>query len=251
MSEAALPVVLRVPQADRASTIRYFARRNPRMILGGALVLTWLALAVFAPFIAPYDPIKVNPTDALLPPSAGHLLGTDDLGRDMLSRILWGSRISLSVGLISVGIGFFVGVTLGLAAGYLGGTFDLVVMRGIDALLAFPALVLAIAITSALGPQIQNAMIAIGIVAIPGYARLTRGQVLAVKVDGSVVAQFQPPLDYTRFTTPPFTLSTSGNHAITLSGLATADFTALEDVRVFQRQKLKSHLEVNACHLRH
>ena len=181
MSEAALPVVLRVPQADRASTIRYFARRHPRMILGGALVLTWLALAVFAPFIAPYDPIKVNPTDALLPPSAGHLLGTDDLGRDMLSRILWGSRISLSVGLISVGIGFFVGVTLGLAAGYLGGTFDLVVMRGIDALLAFPALVLAIAITSALGPQIQNAMIAIGIVAIPAYARLTRGQVLAVR----------------------------------------------------------------------
>ena len=188
MSEAALPVVLRVPQADRASTIRYFARRNPRMILGGALVLTWLALAVFAPFIAPYDPIKVNPTDALLPPSAGHLLGTDDLGRDMLSRILWGSRISLSVGLISVGIGFFVGVTLGLAAGYLGGTFDLVVMRGIDALLAFPALVLAIAITSALGPQIQNAMIAIGIVAIPGYARLTRGQVLAVRAREFIVA---------------------------------------------------------------
>ena len=188
MSGATLPVVLRVPRPGRGTAIRYFARRNPRMILGGALVLTWLALALLAPDIAPYDPIKVNPTDSLLPPNPAHLLGTDDLGRDMLSRILWGSRISLSVGLISVGIGFLVGVSVGLAAGYLGGKFDLFVMRGIDALLAFPALVLAIAITSALGPQIQNAMIAIGIVAIPAYARLTRGQVLAVRSREFIVA---------------------------------------------------------------
>jgi len=99
----------------------------------------------------------------------------------VFSRVLWGSRVSLSVGVISVSIGFLVGVTIGLLAGYLGGTFDLLAMRVIDALLAFPALVLAIAITASLGPQIQNAMIAIGVVAIPGYARLTRGQVLSVR----------------------------------------------------------------------
>jgi peptide/nickel transport system permease protein len=158
------------------------------MIIGGALVLMWILVAIFAPWVAPYDPKSVNVTDALLPPSGTHLLGTDDLGRDMLSRVIWGSRVSLSVGVISVSIGFFVGVSIGLAAGYLGGTFDLLMMRVIDALLAFPALVLAIAITSALGPQIQNAMIAIGIVAIPAYARLTRGQVLAIRARDFIVA---------------------------------------------------------------
>lgn len=163
------------------ATAWYFLRRNPRMLIGGAIVLLWLLVAASAQVIAPYDPIKVNPIDSLIPPGAQHWLGTDDLGRDVLSRVIWGSRISLSVGLISVSIGLLVGTSLGLAAGYLGGTFDLLIMRAIDALLAFPALILAIAITSALGPQIQNAMIAIGIVAIPAYARLTRGQVLAVR----------------------------------------------------------------------
>ena len=188
MSAGTLPVVLRVPSADRVSALRYFARRNPRMIVGGALVFIWLFLAAFAPLVAPYDPIKVNVADSLLPPSGAHFLGTDDLGRDVLSRVIWGSRVSLSVGVISVSIGFLLGVSLGLAAGYLGGTFDLLVMRGIDALLAFPALVLAIAITAALGPQIQNAMIAIGIVAIPAYARLTRGQALSLRERDFIVA---------------------------------------------------------------
>ena len=188
MSGTTLPVALRVPRADRATELRYFARRNPRMIVGGGLVVMWLFLALFAPIVAPYDPIKVNVTDSLLPPSGAHLLGTDDLGRDVLSRVIWGSRVSLSVGLISVSIGFFVGVSLGLAAGYLGGKLDLFLMRGIDALLAFPALVLAIAITAALGPQIQNAMIAMGVVAIPAYARLTRGQALSLREREFIVA---------------------------------------------------------------
>jgi peptide/nickel transport system permease protein len=188
MAGATIPVALRLPGTDRVASVRWFAKRNPRMLIGGAMVFTWLFLAVFAPFVAPYDAIKVNVTDALLPPSGVHWLGTDDLGRDVLSRVIWGSRISLSVGVISVSIGFLVGVSLGLAAGYLGGTFDLLIMRVIDALLAFPALVLAIAITAALGPQIQNAMIAIGIVAIPGYTRLTRGQVLSVRAREFIVA---------------------------------------------------------------
>jgi len=181
MTEAALPVVIRAQQQTRASSLRWFLRKNPRMLVGMVLLSILLFVAAFAPIIAPYDPIKVTIGDALQPPSFQHWLGTDDLGRDVFSRVLWGSRISLSVGVISVSIGFFVGVSVGLLAGYLGGTFDLLAMRVIDALLAFPALVLAIAITASLGPQIQNAMIAIGVVAIPGYARLTRGQVLSVR----------------------------------------------------------------------
>ncbi|MEP7002934.1 MAG: ABC transporter permease [Chloroflexota bacterium] len=181
MSEAALPAIVPVPRTDRGHAVRYFLRKNPRMLVGLVLLAVLLFVALFAPLIAPYDPIKVNISDTLEPPSLTHLLGTDDLGRDVFSRVLWGSRISLSVGVISVSIGFLVGVSIGLLAGYLGGTFDLLAMRVIDALLAFPALVLAIAITAALGPQIQNAMIAIGIVAVPGYARLTRGQVLSVR----------------------------------------------------------------------
>ncbi len=173
MAGTTVPIVLRRVGDDRLGAFLYFLRRNPRMIVGGTVVLAWLFVAAFAPWIAPYDPIKVNVTDSLIPPSPGHWLGTDDLGRDVLSRVMWGARVSLSVGVISVSIGLIVGTSLGLAAGYLGGKFDLFVMRGIDALLAFPALILAIAITSALGPQIQNAMIAIGIVAIP--SRHTRG----------------------------------------------------------------------------
>jgi peptide/nickel transport system permease protein len=188
MSGTTVPIVLREVRSDRIGAALYFLRRNPRMIIGGGIVLAWLVVAVFAPFLAPYDPTKVIPTDSLIPPGPAHWLGTDDLGRDVLSRVMWGSRVSLSVGVISVSIGLLVGTSLGLAAGYLGGKFDLFIMRGIDALLAFPALILAIAITSALGPQIQNAMIAIGIVAIPAYARLTRGQVLAVRAREYIVA---------------------------------------------------------------
>lgn len=188
MAGAAVPIAIRRVPDDRLGSALYFLRRNPRMIVGGGIVLAWLFIAVFAPFVSPYDPIKVNVADSLIPPGPGHWLGTDDLGRDVLSRVMWGARVSLSVGVISVSIGLLVGTSLGLAAGYLGGKFDLLIMRGIDALLAFPALILAIAITSALGPQIQNAMIAIGIVAIPAYARLTRGQVLAVRAREYIVA---------------------------------------------------------------
>lgn len=145
-------------------------------------------MAIFAPWLAPYDPTLVDPQIALEPPSGSHWIGTDDLGRDVLSRVIWGSRISLAVGVIAVGIGFVVGVGLGLAAGYVGGLFDLLAMRAIDALLAFPALILAISITAALGPQIENAMIAIGVVAIPLYTRLTRGQVLSVRERDYVTA---------------------------------------------------------------
>ncbi len=168
--------------------MRWYLRRHPRVFVGGGLVLFLILVAIFAPFIAPYDPKAVDVSQTLEPPSPTHWFGTDDLGRDVFSRTVYGSRISLSVGLIAVGIGFGVGVTIGLVAGYLGGLVDLLAMRAIDALLAFPALVLAISITAALGPQIQNAMIAIGVVAVPLYTRLTRGQVLSVREREYVLA---------------------------------------------------------------
>lgn len=166
----------------------WYLRRNPRIVIGGTLVAGLLLIAIFAPLIAPYDPIAVDASQALEPPGSLHWLGTDDLGRDVFSRVVYGSRISLSVGVISVSIGFIFGVSIGLLAGYLGGLVDLLAMRAIDALLAFPALVLAIAITAALGPQIQNAMIAIGVVAIPAYTRLTRGQVLSLRERDFILA---------------------------------------------------------------
>jgi peptide/nickel transport system permease protein len=188
MAGTTVPITLGRAESDWLRSAAYFLRRNPRMVIGGLIVLGWVVAAAFAPWVAPYDPIKVNVTDSLQPPNLQHWLGTDDLGRDVLSRVIWGARVSLRVGLISVSIGLLVGTSLGLAAGYLGGKFDLLIMRGIDALLAFPALILAIGITSALGPRIENAMIAIGIVAIPAYARLTRGQVLAVRAREYIVA---------------------------------------------------------------
>jgi peptide/nickel transport system permease protein len=175
------PAILAERVVPRSGRLGYFLRRNPRVLLGGAVVAFLILLAIFAPLIVPYDPIDVDPTQGLEAPSLKHWLGTDDLGRDVLSRVMMGARVSLTVGIISVVIGLVLGVSIGLAAGYLGGAVDLLAMRVIDALLAFPALLLAISITAALGPQIWNAMIAIGIVAIPAYTRLTRAQVLSVR----------------------------------------------------------------------
>jgi len=184
--ETAVRTEIAVPRPRRG--LWATVRRHPRILVGGTIVLTLVTAAVLAPVIAPFDPIAVDPGRALLPPGPPHLFGTDDLGRDVFSRVVYGARISLAVGVISVSIGLVVGVTIGLTAGYLGGVVDLLLMRLIDALLAFPALILAIAITAALGPQIQNAMIAIGIVAIPAYARLTRAQVLSVREHEFVLA---------------------------------------------------------------
>ncbi|HEY8656585.1 MAG TPA: ABC transporter permease [Candidatus Limnocylindria bacterium] len=166
------------------SGARDLVGRNPRILVGGGLVALLVFAALFAPFAAPYDPTKVDVSVSLEAPSPEHLLGTDDLGRDVFSRAMWGARVSLAVGLIAVAIGLFTGVAIGLVAGYAGGPFDLISMRAIDALLAFPALLLAIAIAAAIDPDhpdIRHSMIAIGVVAIPVYARLTRGQVLSLR----------------------------------------------------------------------
>jgi len=176
-AEAAAPVVPGVQRDRWVSTFR----RHPRLAIGGSLVTLLVLVALFAPLLTQYDPIVGDVSDGLQAPSATHWLGTDDLGRDVMARVLYGARLSLSVAAISVSIGVGVGVSIGLIAGYAGGAVDLLLMRLIDALLAFPGLLLAISITAALGPQIQNAMIAIGIISIPVYARLTRGQVLSLR----------------------------------------------------------------------
>lgn len=176
---ATIPLVV-APKPRRLFSWRN-VRRQPRFLIGGTFILLLILVAITAPLLVRTDPKVSHPADAIQPPSAQHLMGTDDLGRDVLGRAIYGARVSLLVGIIAVSIGLTTGVTLGMVAGYTGGWADLLILRGIDALLAFPALLLAIAITSALGPNLRNTMIAIGIVAIPVYTRLTRGQVLQAK----------------------------------------------------------------------
>ena len=155
--------------------------RHPGGMVGLGMFVALVLVAVFAPVIAPYDPLRVDPIAALTPPSADHWMGTDTLGRDVMSRVIHGTRISLRLGVISVSIGLSLGVLIGVLAGYLGGRVDGILMRFIDMLLAFPSLILALVAVFALGPGLTNAMIAVGISAIPAFARITRGEVLSAK----------------------------------------------------------------------
>jgi peptide/nickel transport system permease protein len=166
---------------------RRLARRRGAMA-GLALVLFFILLAIFAPWLSPYDPIATSWSAVRKAPTMQHWFGTDDIGRDVLARVIWGARASLSAGLISVCIALSVGVPLGMAAGYVGGWVDMVISRLTDAMLACPFLILAIALAAFLGPSLTNAMIAIGIAATPIFIRITRGQVLAVKVEDFVEA---------------------------------------------------------------
>jgi peptide/nickel transport system permease protein len=156
--------------------------------LGVLVLLTMIFLAATADFLTPYDPNYQDYAHTLEPPGPDHPFGTDQLGRDVYSRVVYSTRISLQVGLIAVGIGMVAGVAIGLLAGFYRGWVEELLMRVMDALLAFPALVLALAITAALGTGIVNAMIAIGIVITPAYARLVRGQVLSIRERDYVVA---------------------------------------------------------------
>jgi len=157
---------------------RLLASRNGR--LGLAITLLVLFLALAGPSLTSYDPIKPSLEEMLAPPSWAHWFGTDEFGRDILCRMLYGSRVALQVGLIADGISLAIGVLLGLLAGYFGGRIGSLIMRFIDILLAFPYLLLAMMIVAILGPGLRNAMIAIGIVYIPQYTRLVRGSVLSV-----------------------------------------------------------------------
>jgi peptide/nickel transport system permease protein len=167
--------------------LRRLLRRHAALT-GLAVVVFFIALALAAPLVAPYDPLATDWRAVRKPPSLQHLFGTDELGRDILSRVAWGARASILAGLVSVSIGLAVGVPLGLLSGYFGGFADGILMRMIDAMLAIPFLILAIALAAFLGPNLTNAMIAIGVSQTPVFTRLTRGQVLAVKHEDFVDA---------------------------------------------------------------
>jgi peptide/nickel transport system permease protein len=187
MSTLALGAAGSARQAPWRRTLRRVAARRGA-VLGAAIVLFFIAVAVFAPLIAPYDPLATSWSAVRRPPSFDHLLGTDEIGRDVLSRVIYGARASLLAGVVSVAISLGLGVPIGLVAGYLGGAVDAVLMRMTDALLACPFLILAIALAAFLGPSLLNAMVAIGISAMPAFIRLTRAQTLATKVEDYVRA---------------------------------------------------------------
>jgi peptide/nickel transport system permease protein len=155
--------------------------RTRLALLGGFIVCVVVFAALLGPLIAPYSPTQQDVRNILKPPAIPHLLGTDELGRDTLTRVLYGAQVSLEVGVLAVGISLLIGVALGLVAGYLRGLTDATIMRVMDGLLALPTLVLALAITAMLGPSLTNAMLAIGITGVPVFARLVRGQVLSVR----------------------------------------------------------------------
>jgi peptide/nickel transport system permease protein len=154
---------------------------NRLAVFGTAVMSIFILMAIFAPLLAPYDPLQQNLTEKFAPPSRAHPLGQDELGRDILSRVIYGARISLTAGLAAVAIATIVGTVVGVVAGYFGRWSDSVLMRLMDVLLAFPSILLAIVIVSVLGPSLPNAMLAIGIVFIPQIARVVRSAVISVR----------------------------------------------------------------------
>ncbi len=172
---------LALNQPTRRQKAGKLLRRNPRLLIGGFILIFMALLAVFAPWLPLQNPERGKATQAYLAPSAEHLFGTDATGKDVLARVVFGARVSLTVGLAAVLIGGLIGTTLGLLAGWFGGWFDILAMRFIDGLLAFPTLLLAISITAALGANLQNVILAIGIINIPVFTRLSRGQTLQAR----------------------------------------------------------------------
>jgi peptide/nickel transport system permease protein len=162
--------------------------RSPSALIGGSVLFLVILISLMSPLISPYDPIKTNQRTSLKAPSAEHLMGTDRFGRDILTRVLWGGRLSLQVGFVSVVIAAVVGIVLGLVAGYYGGRTDALIMRFVDLLLAFPGILLALAIIAVLGGSLLNLMIAVSIASIPDYVRITRGSVLSLREREFVIA---------------------------------------------------------------
>jgi peptide/nickel transport system permease protein len=171
-----------------AGFLATFRRQRLGMIGAAMLSLTVIA-AVGAPWIAPYDPTHIDTLHLLESPSSSHWLGTDGLGRDVFSRILYGAQVSLYAGFLVVSVSMVIGTVIGLVAGYAGGIVDAVLMRTMDALLAFPGLVFALAVTAALGPSLTNAMIAIAVLSFPGAARVVRGETLTLRERDFITAE--------------------------------------------------------------
>ena len=168
------------PPSEAARMIRR-ALRSRNIRIGGAVLLLVIVLTTLAPLLTPYNPIEVTAAIRLKPPSAEHLFGTDDFGRDVFTRVLYGGRLSLQVGIISVALASVSGTLLGVVAGYYGGVTDVIIMRLMDVMLAFPGILLALAIVAVLGRSLPNVMIAVGISSIPFYTRVVRGSTLSVE----------------------------------------------------------------------
>ncbi|MDO4786145.1 MAG: ABC transporter permease [Fretibacterium sp.] len=179
--QTASPGRVRESRQSRLGELWRRLRSNKGAVLGLVVILLLTLMAIFAPYLAPYDPNKMNSGPRLAPPSWKHPLGTDNFGRDQLSRIIYGARISLYVGFIAVGIGAFFGGFIGAVVGYYGGRIDNLLMRLMDVLLAVPQIILAIAIVGALGANLLNLMIAVGVSQIPRYARIVRASALSVR----------------------------------------------------------------------
>jgi peptide/nickel transport system permease protein len=165
-----------------------FLRKNSLATLGGVVLIAIILAVVFGPMISPYGPTKLDVLNKLQGPSWAHWLGTDSLGRDVMTRVLHGGRFTLAIGIGVVSIAFAVGVLFGTLAGFVGGAVDMIIMRFVDAMLSFPALVLAIALAAAFGPSLNNAMLAVAITLAPQFARVARSQALAISVKPYVEA---------------------------------------------------------------
>lgn len=175
------------PEGELRAVIRHLIKNRIAMA-GLFIIVLFILCAALAPLLTSYGPIDTNLANALKKPSAQHWFGTDELGRDLFSRILYGARISLLIGLMSTAIGLGIGVPIGALTGYFGGRMDLLIQRVIDIAIAFPGILLAIIVVTVLGTGVENVMIAIGIAYVPVYARLVRGSVMSVKKMGYVSA---------------------------------------------------------------
>jgi peptide/nickel transport system permease protein len=188
MSVAVPPVSVVNPRARRRRLLRKRCMRRPLAVAGLVVATLFVLMAIFAPWIAPYSPSASDFNATLAQPSSQHWLGTDELGRDVLSRIIWGARASIAAGVLATLLGMVIAVPLGVAAGYYRGWLDTVIARATDVLLAFPFLILAVGLAAILGPSLKNAVIALGIGAVPGLIRVARGEALALREEDFVRA---------------------------------------------------------------
>lgn len=173
---------------SRLRQLVYRFTRSRNVVVGGGVLVVVIALALFASLMTTYEPTEQTRRERLQPPSSSHPFGTDNLGRDIFTRVLYGGQISLQVGIFSVALGAVIGTLLGLVAGYFGGWWDILVMRLIDIMLAFPGILLALAIIAVLGRDLRNVMIAVGVASIPIYTRVVRGSTLSIKEYDFVLA---------------------------------------------------------------
>ncbi len=190
-----------LPQVEDKNKFGVFikrAKKNKAFMIGGSIIFVFLVMTLIPSLLTPFEPLATDLKIRLLSPNSTHLLGTDDLGRDILTRIIYGTQISFQYGLLAVTISMIIGSTIGVVAGYFGGKLDEVLMRFIDILLAFPSILLAILIVAVLGPKLENAMIAIGIVNAPSYARLLRASTLTIKNNEFIEASIANGAGHTR-----------------------------------------------------